>query len=643
MSNFKIILLFFLLQICNLNAYNTSINNLEIQQFLYWLNDEDTEGLLELLQEYMDHPIPINQLSYEELQQFILFTPRQALHVHQYKKKYGAIRSFNELKIISGFSEEYAEWVAQFINFNSEIIYHEFQFKSYQRWGGLIEKRAGYMPEYPNPYLGNRWRWNSRQYGSLKNSKYQIDFGLITSKAPGETLFYQHQFQHQSGYLSIYFPNKIISKIIMGSHRIGFGKGLLYNQAFPSNLNFITNTHIQSIHLRVNRSVDNYLNTKGIGIEGNWRSWSWVHSYSKQYLHGIWDNTYFTPQRSGYFNTTTQLNRRNAAFRLLNTSILKYHYNGLKLQATQQNHVLNNQFIEQNLSVYGAYFGENWGIDTEIALKQSKQWATQQELFFNLTNGQQFKLLHHYYHPNYDSYLANGYSTLGGITNEHAITLIWQSQINQWQLNLIQAFTQFPKSRNNWNRNTFRNQHLIELSRYLNQQHIYIRWRQDWSNTKQNDTYWTIMQDYSKAQLRIHFKHFLKSWTYQNRLEFSFYGRNSKETAWLNYHELNYRTQKSQLKLRWNIFDISSHNNRIYVYRPNVSYAMGMHFYNQKGHAFAAIVKHKIGRFTFENSWHLQWYSTIQSQGSGRDFLNGNQQSLVDIQVIYHFKQKNTP
>ena len=88
-----------------------------------------------------------------------------------------------------------------FINFNTNITVHKFELVHYTRFGGMLEKRAGYFEDYENGYLGNRWRQLHRTEIKKENDRYKIDAGFLTSKDAGEQYLINGNLPYQNSYL----------------------------------------------------------------------------------------------------------------------------------------------------------------------------------------------------------------------------------------------------------------------------------------------------------------------------------------------------------------------------------------------------------------------------------------------------------
>lgn len=632
------------------NSTTDSTNNLDVLYYLPSLYEEESDLLIEQLQGYQDQPIPINSISFYEIQNLPFLNFKQAYHLNYYITRYGAIRSVYEMQNIPGFSLEFCLWIAQFIDFSSDKLSKYLKTSSYNRLGGLVQKKKGYKTNTNNVgYLGNRWRVLTRNTVAIKQNNSQLKIGLIYEKDPGEQYLYKTNPQHLSSFAELNVEGKFPTQIVLGDFKTSFGKGLLYNDGFQSSVLFLLSGINSSSGIRENNSSDEYRFGRGIAISTNYKKFKIEATTSIKKTSGVISEDQFNIYETGYFRTNTELVKRNKILSQRQTYAIYYQANnwvlGLtKIQDKLEDALITNPNNFKNQNGYSSYFKyQNSFIysDFELSKDNTQNLAFQQsnQLYFK---DQELISLLNIYAVNYDAPYSNSITSMGDINNENSYTVIYKFNLLNWNVSLLNQHAIFPNPTLNYFGNSFKSQKIVELKKFHNNFQYYIRYKYSNQDKLENIDFWKKTVLNNNHQIRLNLIFIKEQFTYQNRLE-TVVNKNSlneKSIGWLNYHDFAFERNKSIFRFRLAFFDIQNHDSRIYVYQPTVSYAFGMDFYNQPGASISVRYQYSLSNFKLQFYIHHQHYFDVQNQSTGKDEINGPAQTQFQIQLIYNLYQK---
>ena len=613
----------------------------QIHNYLPWLSNEEADSFMENIMEYYDHPIPLNSMGFNQLKNIPFLTQNQAIYIIAYRKKYGPIRSVNELTVVPGFNYELASWLANFINFNTNITVHKFELVHYTRFGGMLEKRAGYFEDYENGYLGNRWRQLHRTELKKENDKYKIDAGFLTSKDAGEQYLINGSLPYQNSYLQIESKGEHKYKILIGDYKLAFGRGLLLNHSFPIPLSFLGNYGGIQQNLRVSRSVDEFRKFTGVATQVGYKNFNFINAISSKSIAGVWEDNAFNYYTTGYYRTTNELQKQQAAFQQSHVHIVQYNQTNWGLETATFREMLDGKQNYLAQSFYGFIkLNDKFVLDGEWVVNQEKNTAKQLSLLFLPESNTKIKLIYNYFDAAYQSPYSSSFAALGGVKNEEALVGIISGTYWGWKYNMINLISVFPKSWENWGKENYKVQQIMELNRYTPIGKLYLRYRNGNMDKQQDGEYGKVSVQEKNHQFRVHQIFNFDKFSLVSRSELNAYKVANYEYSFLQYVEFLVKKKNILCNLRLAYFDIQSHDSRIYVYIPTVTNAMGMRFYNNSGYSLAFLLKYTYKNWRWENSVHFQNYPQLEQQGTGRDKLNVSYQTHFQTQLIYKFKKR---
>lgn len=210
--------------------------------------DGDVSNLTDAWTYLKTHPINLNKVKKEELQELQLLNDIQINNLLTHIEKNGNLISIYELQSINGFDLATIKKILPFVyvtnNFNSASFGTKEMFKDGKhelvlRYQRILEKQAGYFtPDSltkatkPNSYyLGNPDRYFARYRFQYNNN---VSVAISGEKDAGEEFFKGTQkngFDFYSGHIAIR-NIKFIKTLVVGDYQATFGQGLTLWQGF---------------------------------------------------------------------------------------------------------------------------------------------------------------------------------------------------------------------------------------------------------------------------------------------------------------------------------------------------------------------------------------------------------------------------
>lgn len=258
----KIIYIFIIFNLCffKTQAQNDSLNknseqideqinqNIELLSEQVQSEDGDVSNLTDAWTYLKTHPINLNKVTKEELQELQLLNDIQINNLLTHIEKNGNLISIYELQSINGFDLATIKKILPFVyvtnNFNSASFGTKEMFKDGKhelviRYQRILEKQAGYFtPDSltkatkPNSYyLGNPDRYFARYRFQYNNN---VSVAISGEKDAGEEFFKGTQkngFDFYSGHIAIR-NIKFIKTLVVGDYQATFGQGLTLWQGF---------------------------------------------------------------------------------------------------------------------------------------------------------------------------------------------------------------------------------------------------------------------------------------------------------------------------------------------------------------------------------------------------------------------------
>ncbi|MBP8945509.1 MAG: helix-hairpin-helix domain-containing protein [Paludibacteraceae bacterium] len=640
----------------------------------------DFNNFLEDLLFVAENPIDLNRATREELEKLPFLSDIQIENILYYLYQFGPMQTIYELQLIDGLDMTDIGRMLPFVvvhplkKENPKLYWHDLlnygKNDLYIRLDRKLETKRGYLSISPEknsdvsskPYLGDPF-YNSIKYRYHFRDK--IYFGFTTEKDPGEPFLdkIQTNYDFLSGYLQLNNIGKF-KTIILGDYRANFGQGLVLRQEFSmGKSSYVMNVIPRGSGLKKYSSTDEYNFFRGLGTTLQLGNTEISAFYSNKQIDGDTIQGCFSSiYKTGYHRTSNEFNKKKTVNQQVVGGNLTYYFPHLQIGATVV-HTLFNHFLEKEETTYNHfYFSGNQqttgGINYrfrwkklnffgETALSNHFSWATLNGCFFSPFSLLDIVVLYRNYSPDYETFYANAFSESTRINNEKGIYLGAELRsIKNWKFSAYADSYRFSWVKYRVDAPSFGNDYLLQVdfspSRMVNM-FWRLRYEEKQENLSQDTSIMSFVVPLKKASLRFQLNYVAGNFSFRTVLEGNL-AQKSEEASWTYgltaYQDLSYEFRSFPLRLdfRYQFFDATSYENRVYAYEKDVLYAFSIPMNHGLGSRYYLNLRYK---FNHQLSCWLKFAQTVYADGrttigSGYELIQGNRKS--DIRFLLHYK-----
>jgi hypothetical protein len=343
----------------------------------------DLTTLVENLTYYAEHPLNLNSVTREELQDFMLLSDLQVDNLLAHRERFGPLMNIYELQAIDGFDLVTISKILPYVKVAEMNAVGHFSFAEMKKYGKneiiireqfILEDQKGYSPidsatlaESPNSrYLGSRDHLYVRYRYTYSNF---ISAGITADKDAGEEFFRGSQkngFDYYSAHLCVRNIG-IIKAAVIGDYQVSFGQGLTAWTGYAFGKTAMAlNTKKNGMGIRPYTSVDENKFLRGAGTTlrfGKFESSAFV-SFKKRDANISSSDTIDATnidilevssfQISGLHSTPSEIADKHAIDELLYGG--NFAYKGKKLQVgVTAMHADYSAPLRRNLSLYNQF------------------------------------------------------------------------------------------------------------------------------------------------------------------------------------------------------------------------------------------------------------------------------------------------
>jgi hypothetical protein len=411
-------------------------------------NDEgdglDVQDLELRLRRVYDNPIDWNRTTRQELEDLGFVSDRMIEELLFYADYYGPVRSLAELQLVNDIEQPLLlllPSVLSVVDVVDSVRWRDaFRYMRHEmvlRSDVGFERRKGYLNGH---YLGAPFRLLGR-YDFEAGNNFRV--GLTAESDAGEPWFAYggRGFDLYRCYVEASNMSRV-SRVVVGSYRVGFGRGLLFGQQqYGDKLSRVLNRNSSSYGLSGYGGVSEQPSLTGVAAKFELGGFSFTPFYGYTALDadtagGEWHSF----SSSGYHRSETEISRR---------STLGLHTIGVNASYSQR-------FFNIGLTAFGGFFSlpavcvddwsaydfegdTQWGVAIDYAFYKKKVWffgetalaqegalATTNTLLVRPLSELQFALSHRYFSPRYHTFWGNASSSLSGVNAEHGASFAMQ-------------------------------------------------------------------------------------------------------------------------------------------------------------------------------------------------------------------------
>ena len=679
-------------------AQNTITDDLIIDQIERMIdeNDEDTD-YSELIENYWDiceHKINVNNP--EELSQLIelhLVNIFIVDNINAYRKNFGNIINFDELKFVEGIDEMTFNILKPLICFEKPKEKEKFRLKNIWKYGKhqvqfqterCFNKKAGYQDVsdsilYINPnkkYLGNPQKLYLRYNYSYRD---KIEAGFAIEKDPGEYLFtpkINDSIKRMIGdkaykiidYASFHFlvnDMQFVKTLALGDYKLEFGQGVTMGSgmAFAASGGSLLR---KSKKIRASKSTNESGYLRGAATTFSYKQFELTMFYSNKKVDAnltVNDSTdeeqHVTAlQQTGLHRTYGELIDRHAITQKLFGGNISFKLSNFQIGYTIHKTILSSALIPDPRLYNTFYFkGKtlvNQGVDFYYVLKK---FAFYGEAAMSDNNAPavvfgttvqpagyiDVTLFYRYYDKKYHNFYSNAFASGSNPRNEKGLYLSTSITFApRWK---FVATADFPQS--DWIKTqayapSRTQEYNLQINHQINSKSLFfieLEYRDKEKNGSSENTYMRELVHEQKMMLRFHITYPVgTNFTLKNRVEYHI-KKDVPENGtccYLIYQDILYNpeNQPFSFAFRYALFD--SPSGAVYAYENDVLNSFSIGSFYHKGMRIYLLGKVKFRcRLAINAKIGCTIYSDVNEIGSGLELIEGNMKTDGKLQLVW--------
>lgn len=633
-------------------AQNTITDEVIIDQIERMLEDSEEEvDYTELVENYwqiMDNKININNP--DELNQLIdlhLVNVFIIENINSYRKNFGDIMMFDELKLIEGIDDMTLSILEPLICFEKQAVNDKLRIKDMLKHGKhqlifqverCLNEKEGYKEQ---KYLGSPEKILLRYGFSYKN---RIEFGFAMEKDPGESRL--------DDFISFHFlinNMKFIKTLALGDYQLAFGQGVTMGSgmAFAAGGGSLMR---KSKKIRASKSANETRYLRGIATTLNYKNLDFTIFYSNRKIDSNMNS-------SGLHRTYNEIIKRNAITQQLFGGNISYRNANFQVGYTIHKTTLSCE-ISPEPRLYNTFYFRgkslvNQGIDFyyvlhkfafygEAAISDNHAPAVLIGTTVQPAGYVDFTVFYRYYDKKYQNFYSNAFAAGSGTRNEKGLYLSASITFApRWRLIATADFPQFDWIKTNAYAPSRAQKYNLRIEHQINNKSLFfiqLRYTDKEKNGPNENTYMRYLMHDRKMSLRFHIAYPIgNDFTLKNCVE---YCKNkdvpTNNTCYLIYQDVLYNPENQYFSFAFRYALFNSPTGAVYAYENDIlnSFAIGSLYHKGKRIYFLGKVKlRKRLSVNVKIAWTI--YDDIDEIGSGLEKIDGNVKAEGKLQMIW--------
>ncbi len=619
-------------------------------------DDSNFQEILDDMESFRQHPLPINSATAEELNQLHLLSELQIHQLMSYREKTGSIYSIYELASIDGFTPDLLQLIEPYLSF-------DLQEKSSWAKGSsgylYVKSTRSFSKVNQSNYEGSQERY----YLRLKQTLADWEYGLVAEKDPGEAFFSQSNkqgFDYTSAFVNFRI-GKTGNRLFAGDYLVSFGQGLVACQGFSIGKSAEASRVFKSAQgIRSYSSTDENLFFRGLACNLTCGHFTFTPFISLHKLDAIVDTldgkTYFNAfQTSGYHRTGSEITGENSLTQLAGGGHVTYAHDswsfGFTSVYTRFSAAMNrgdepyNQFLpegKENMVAGIDWKGtiKNVFFFGETAIGANSGKALLAGCMLKPAANAEFSLVYRNINKTYFSYFSNAFTESSRVNDEHALYLgLKFYPAPRWIINMYSDIFKFKWIKYTTTAPSTGTESFAQVSYNPSvTTHYYLR---IFSEDKEQRLISGNLK-YDEPQLtdrvRFNFSHDMnQQFSLNSRMEFSYYRKQVREDGFLICQDVIYKPSDKPFALNGRIayFNTEGYNSRIYAYENDILFSFSIPALYGEGIRSYINLRYKMSdKFTL---W-LKLDTTHQfAKNESQQTTDSSTSYEIKIQVRYKF------
>lgn len=637
------------------SQYLNEVMTVEDVESSQW--EETYEWLCELEQ----HPLDLNTVTREQLEELPFLSAQQIEEIMEYRYRYGPMKSLGELQMIRSLGYGQRRLLSNFVYVGTEQAERFPSLRQIAQYGQHELMATGRIPFYErkgdnDDYLGCPYRHWLRYQFTYSDA---VKAGIVGAQDAGEP-FFSNRNRWGYDYYSLYLQLRnlgCLQTLCLGNYRVSMGMGLVMNSTFSlgkvSMLQSLGRTP-HSVKAHSSRS-NTYLQGAAATVSlGRGFQTTAFFSYRPMDATLNKDGTVSTILTSDYHRTETEMQKKHNLQVLKTGGSLRYERYGLHLGANAlyvhldkplrpNTNALYRQHAAQgtdflNMSLDYGYASHRLSLNGETAMDQEGHLATINTASWRLSDGLSVMALQRFYSYAYTSLDAQSYSDGGHVQNESGgyLGLSWQPS-PQWRIAAYTDFAYHPWARYQVSQSSYSWDHLLQGG------YLYRNWtftaRYRLRRRQKDDADKKSLQDIAEHRARLSVEYAgSHGFGCRTQIDGGYVDGSEGEWGGIVSQTFSYTHDWLRLNVGAACFHTDSYDSRVWLYEngPLYTYSI-MHFYGE-GLRYWLMARAQIGRnLTLTAKVGVTDYFDRSTIGSSYQQIAASSQTDLDLQVRWKF------
>ena len=602
------------------------------------------ETVYDLLCELEQHPLDINSLTRETLEQFPFLSAQQIEEIIEYRDRYGPLKSVGELQMVRSLDYAQRRLLSYFIYIGDEQERGFPKLDDIARYGRHELMATARIPFYrrkgdDGTYLGDPYRHWLRYQFTYHDA---VKAGFVGAKDAGEPFFTGRNrwgYDHYAFYLQLRGLGRLES-LCLGHYRISMGMGLVMNSDFSlGKVAMLQNLGRASTGLRAHSSrSDNYLQGAAATLNlGKGLRLTAFGSYRAIDATLNKDGTAATLLNTGYHRTAAEMDKKHNLNMMKAGGSLSYQYGGLHIGLNmaysqlsrelkpntsalyRKNYPQGKDFL--NTSLDYRYASHRLSLSGETAIDKAGHLATINTASIRLSDTWSMMALQRFYAYSYASIDAQSFSEGGRVQNESGVYLglTWRPSPSL-RLDAYTDFAYFAWARYQVSQSSYNWDHLLQGTWQHRRWTLDARYR---LRLKQNDN----ADKTGEGGFGAH-----------TQIDGGYYAYGEKEWGMMISQSLSYEGRWLRLNGGVGYFHTDSYDSRVYLYEKGPLYTYGLTSFYGEGIRYWLMARVAIGqKLTLTAKIGVTDYFDRSTIGSSYQQIDASSMTDMDLQVRWKF------
>lgn len=627
------------------------------------------EQTYDLLCDLEEHPMDINQVTREQLEELPFLSAQQIEGIVEYLWRYGRMESLSELVMVRELDYAQRRLLSFFVYVGEEKPAPLPTLKDIAKYGQNELMAYARVPFYnrkgdTDGYLGPKYRhWLRYQftYGD------QVKLGFIGSQDAGEP-FFVHRNKWGYDYYSFYFQLRNfrrLESLVLGNYRVSMGMGLVMNNSFSlGKMAMLQNLGRSSYTLRAHssRSVGSLFGAAATIDMGRHLKLTAFVSRSPADATLNKDGTVSSILDTDYHRTETEMNKKHNLHPFKTGGCLRYNAHGFHLGMNalytyldrtlnpntstlyRQHYPQGTDFL--NLSLDYGYASPKVALSGETATDKKGHLATINTASLRVSDVLSLMVLQRFYSYAYSSLDAQSYSDGGKVQNESGIYLglTWQPSLT-FRLSAYSDYAYFAWAKYQVSQSSYSWDNLLQATWQKQRWTLTGRYR---LRLRQKDGEMISKNEEGGSRKE---KTLVDRWEHRGRLSADYAiatglggrmqidgGCTTDEWGGMVSATLAYTRRWLRLNGGFGYFHTDSYNSRVYLYELGPLYTYSSQMFYGEGIRYWLMARANIGKHLMLTAKiGISDYFDRNTIGSSYQQVDASSLSDLDLQLRWKF------